>query len=158
AYAAQVRARRDAALDKGQGAPRYLTDILKRILTSQSDADGYLVLCDGSPTDAADCEALARIHEQHGEPEDALSWVERGLALLRQGRAGSTSAAQLERRQLELLELLGRTSEAIELVWQRFESSPSPSTYATLMQMIPSRDRDAWHAKAMTAVGPRKSY
>lgn len=155
AFAARVRARLDASAPDDRGSAGYprrrWTEVLKHVLAARADADGYLRLCEESALASADCEVLAGIHEGRGELEEALSWVERGLALVDGERSGVSASYDLKKRQRELLPRLGRRGEAIATAWGDFESGPSKYSYQTLMQVVPDEEHATWHDKAMAA-------
>ena len=117
AFAAQARSVLDATAPTTRGSAgsprRHWTEILKHILTARADAEGYLTLFGASVPGPADCDVLAGIHEARGEFEEALAWVERGLALVHRAPLGSSAGYELERRQRDLLARLGRAEEAV---------------------------------------------
>ena len=155
AFAERVRARLDASAPDDRGSAGYprrqWTEVLKHILAARADAEGYLRLCKESALASADCEVLAGIHEGRGDLQEALSWVERGLALVDGERIGMSAEYDLKKRQRELLPRLGRGGEAIAAAWMDFENGPGEYTYKALMQLVPDEERVAWHDKAMAA-------
>jgi hypothetical protein len=83
-------------------------------------------------------------------PADALTWVERGLALAARTRA-SLADHDLGRLRRELLRKLGRDEVALEAAWADFARHPDKYAYEELRRYVPEADRAAWHAKAMEA-------
>ncbi|MFH1532403.1 MAG: DUF6880 family protein [Pseudomonadota bacterium] len=154
AFAAQVRARLDAAApdDRGPtGFPRRRwTAALKSILAAQGDAEAFVALAEEGSLGSADCNVVAGIREARGAFEDALAWVERGLALAENERY-SSATYELKKRQRALLLQLGRADEAIAAAWADFERAPGRCGYETLMELVPEAERAAWHDKAMDA-------
>jgi len=152
AFAAQVRARLDASTPDDRGSAGYprrrWTAALKRILAAQGDAEAYVALAEESAIDSKDCSVLAGIHEDRSELEEALAWVERGLALTANERY-SSAEHDLKKRQRALLPRLGRADEAVTAAWADFQSSPSRYTYETLVELVSEEERAAWHDKAM---------
>jgi len=150
---ARVRFEASAPDDGGPGGypRRRWTEVLKRTLAAQSDAEEYLALCERTLLTSSDCDVLAAIHEGRGDLDVALSWVERGLELA--GRVGSSGSAEhdLKKRQRSLLLRLGRKPEAIDLAWRDFEKGPNVFAYETLIGLVPAAERDRWHRNAMVA-------
>ena len=154
AFARKVRERLDAAPpdDRSRsGYPRRRwTTALKRVLAAQGDADGYVALAEETALDSHDCDVAAGIHEDRGALDDALAWVERGLAVA--ATEGYRSAEyDLKKRRRALLPRLGRADEAIAAAWADFERAPSKYTYADLVKLVAEDDRPTWHEKAMVA-------
>jgi len=154
AFAVQVRGRLDASALDDRGSAGYpcrrWTAALKRILAAQEDADAYLALCDETALGSKECSVLAAIHQRRGGSEDALDWVERGLALAQTERY-SSAEYELKKLQRELLPRLGRADEAIAAAWADFQRGPSKHSYETLMELVPESDLRSWHDKAMAA-------
>jgi uncharacterized Zn finger protein len=46
---------------------------------------------------------------------------------------------------------LGRAGDALESAWVEFQEHPSKFTYKELMRYVPTKQRKAWHEKAMEA-------
>ena len=133
------------------GAPRrQWTAILRTLLAAQGDADGYRRHCEASGgVTAADCDALAEIHERAGRLEAALAWVERGRGASRSGATGSLAAHELYERHLSLLQRLGRADEALAEVWTHFARDPSSYGYDELMERAPAAEKASWHERAV---------
>jgi Family of unknown function (DUF6880) len=158
AFAQAVRARLDEAeatrsMAQDEGDSRYKQhrrmEILKAIYDAQRNVEAYLGLCAEDALTPADCEVVAGLYQRRGEPDAALTWVDRGLQLEAGGRRGS--GLRLSELKRALLRTLGRAGEALELAWQEFQAAPSVFTYKTLMDCVPESERDHWHAKAMQA-------
>lgn len=153
ALAAEARVRFEASAPDDRGPVGYprrrWTEVFKRTLAAQSDAEEYLALCELTLLASSDCDVLAAIHEGRGDPDVALSWVERGLELA--GREGYSGSAEhdLKKRQRILLLRLGRRPEAIDLARRDFEKGPNVFAYETLIGLVPAAERDRWHRKAM---------
>jgi len=154
ALAAQVRTRLDTAAMDDQGPAgfphRRWTAALKRILAVQGDAEAYLALAEEDSLESSDCDVIASIQETRGALEDALTWVDRGLALA-DNEHYSSATYELKKRQRALLSRLGRSDEAIAAAWADFEHAPGRYAYETLMELVPEDERAAWHDKAMAA-------
>jgi hypothetical protein len=86
-----------------------------------------------------------------GQPAQALSWVERGLALEAQSSYGSFAGHSLAELKPRLLADLGRGEQALETAWTDYHKHPSRYAYDHLMAFVPEPDRSAWHDKAITA-------
>jgi uncharacterized Zn finger protein len=50
-----------------------------------------------------------------------------------------------------LLVKLGRSEDALQSVWEEFQTHPSKSTYENLVRYVPKTERGAWQEKAMAA-------
>ncbi len=127
---------------------------LKAIHRARGDIPAYSQLCAsiGGPT-PADCETLARMLLAHRQAEDALAWVERGLALAEQPRCwGNESASLLPRLRREILQTLGRSEEALASAWEAYQRAPSTFSYEDLMNFVAKGERAEWHAKALAAL------
>jgi hypothetical protein len=128
------------------------SEILRTIYLAQKDSAAYLSHANRTGITAQDCHALAAMLLARRKPEEALAWVERGIALDRENPHGRTSAGyDLTRLHRELLTRLGRGNEAIEAAWADFRKEPGKFSYDELMKFVPKTGRAAWHQKAMDA-------
>lgn len=94
--------------------------------------------------------AIAKMLQARRKPTDALTWVERGLALA--GRTpGSLADHDLRMLERELLRKVGRGADALAAAWREFEQHPNKYTYEELVRSVSAAERAAWHAKAMHA-------
>ena len=85
------------------------------------------------------------------KPEEALSWVERGIEIAAKDPRSSSADHELQKLRRELLRRLGRGEEALESAWAEFRQAPSKYSYDDVMKFVPKQDRASWHAKAMEA-------
>src|SRR5439155_25158033 len=83
--------------------------------------------------------------------DEALAWVDRGLAVEKTHPHGSMAGHDLAKLKRELLTQLGRSRDALEEAWAEFREHPSTFSYEELMRFVPKAERAAWHAKAMDA-------
>jgi uncharacterized protein DUF6880 len=136
------------------GAPEYrrrrAAEILRAILATQRNVEAYVALCEKTELLPADCLALARMLQARRKPTDALTWVERGLALEKK-RPSSFAEHDLAKLKRDLLVKLGRGDAALEAAWVDFSAHPSKYSYADLMRYVPEGERAAWHNRAMDA-------
>jgi hypothetical protein len=163
AFERQIRARFEAASTAtptpGKSAihdEEYLrrrgSEILRTIYLVRRNLAAYLAHATQTGITARDCRALAAMLLARRKPEEALAWVERGIALDRENPHGRTSAGyDLTRLHRELLTRLGRGNEAIEAAWAEFRKDPGKYSYDELMKFVPRTGRAAWHEKAMDA-------
>ena len=94
------------------------SEILRTIYLAQKNSAAYPSHANRTGITAQDCHALAAMLLARRKPEEALAWVERGIALDRENPHGRTSAGyDLTRLHRELLTRLGRGNEAIEAAW-----------------------------------------
>ena len=163
-FATQVRSRFDAAgrpsmprkdsQDARQNTSyrrRYWGGVLKTIHAAQRDVDAYVSLCKETELLPIDCEIVAGMLQSRRKPDQALEWVERGLALEKQNPGGQGSSYKLADMKRTLLAKLGHTGEALTSAWTEFEKYPCKLAYDQLMKYVPKEDRTSWHNKAMNA-------
>lgn len=162
AFERQVRARFEAKDAAGQASdrarrrdPAYARrrwgEVLRAIYTRQRDVRAYVALCEQTEVSAQDCLAVATMLTARRQRDEALAWVERGLAVERTHPHGSMAGHDLARRKRELLTKLGRSRDALEEAWAEFRADPNTFSYEELMRFVPKAERAAWHAKAMDA-------
>ncbi len=130
-------------------ARRRAAEIMRAILAEQRNVEAYLALAEATELTPADCLALARILRARRKPAEALTWVERGLALERKSLSSADHDLGALRR--DLLVELGRGDAALEAAWTDFKAQPSKYSYADLLRYVPRAERVAWHQKAMEA-------
>lgn len=153
AFAAQVRARFESAGGAGDDrrsdyARRRWGQALRTVLLAQKDAEAYARLAEETGVTGEDCHAMATILVGRRRPEDALAWIDRGLALDGETR-GSWNEARLAELRGRVLRKLGRDDEALEAVWARYREHPSRFRHDDLLQHVPKPARPAWHEKAI---------
>ena len=85
------------------------------------------------------------------KPNDALAWVERGLAMEKPNAFGRGVSYKLGEMRRALLVKLRRGGEALDSAWAEFEARPGKVTYDELARYVPKAERGAWHEKAMDA-------
>ena len=130
-------------------ACRRAAEILRAILVEQRNVEAYVALVEATELTPVDCLALAKMLQARRNPADALTWVERGLALER--KASSFADLNLGKLKREVLVKLGRGNAALEAAWTDFKAHPSKYPYVDLLSYIPKAERAAWHEKAMDA-------
>jgi hypothetical protein len=158
AFERQVRLRLQAALDKRKRSPRPQSDfhlnhwgqMLKAIYVQQRNIPICLEVASQIGLTQADCEAVATMFQAKRKPQDALSWVERGLEMGMRDRF-ETGAARLAEMRRALLAKLGRGEEALQSAWTEFPAHPNRFTYEELLRYVPKAERGPWREKAMAA-------
>jgi hypothetical protein len=161
AFESEVRARFDmecAALGERKPAspnPNYARDhwcrMLKAVYSQRRDVGKYIELTIQTGLTPADCEAIAAMFQARRKPQDALAWVERGLAMEKPNAFGRGGGYKLGEMRRTLLVKLGRGGEAIDSAWAEFRKEPGKFTYDELVRYVPKAQRRAWHEKAMDA-------
>jgi hypothetical protein len=161
AFTDQIQARLDAAahaaaVSEGsdranQYAGRRWAQALRTLHATRNDLHAYLALAEQTGLTPDDCLTLANMLAHRGQPAQALSWVERGLALEAQSSYGSFAGHSLAELKPRLLADLGRGEQALETAWADYRKHPSRYAYDHLMAFVPEPDRSAWHDKAITA-------
>ncbi len=124
-------------------------EILRAIYTQQRDVRAYVALCERTQLSAQDCLAVATMLKTRRKRDEALAWVDRGLALEKKHPHGSMAGHNLVTLKRELLRKLGRHQDALEDAWAGFREHPSTFSYEDLMRFVPKAEHAAWHAKAM---------
>lgn len=148
AFEQVVRERMEKAPGRRAGpsfARRRATEMLRAIYTQQRNVPAYIAICEKDPS-TTDCLAIATMLRR--EPQEALTWVEKGLALGRE-RSESCAAYDLTKLRRELLTRLGRGGDALADAWSAFENYPSKYSYEELQRYVPKEERATWHEKAM---------
>lgn len=154
----QIRTKFESSLtqgDKEKHSPGYARrrwgGVLKTLLTAQRNVDAYIALCDQTELEAKDCMAIAKIYKIRRRPEEALSWIERGLKIERSDSGKSLGEHDLCELKRSLLAKLGRPGDALQSAWSEFKVHPSIFTYKELMRYVPAKEKTEWHQKAMKA-------
>jgi hypothetical protein len=148
AFAGQVRARFEAR--RAAGGRRRWDQILRTLLLAQKDVDAYARLAEDTGVSRDDCHTMATMLVGRRRPEDALTWIDRGLAL--DERSGSaTTEIRLAELKGRVLRKLGREEEALDAVWTRYLEHPSRYRYDDLLRFVPKEERPAWHERAVEA-------
>ena len=158
AFVQQIRSKFESTLTQGDKEKRFpgyarrrWGGALKTLLTGQRNVDAYIALCEQTELETKDCMAVAKIYRSRRRPEDALSWVERGLEIARSDSRRSFGEHDLREMKRALLAKLDRPEDALQSAWSEFESHPSTFTYKELMRYVPAKEKMAWHQKAMEA-------
>jgi hypothetical protein len=161
AFESEICARYDkecAALGERKSAapnPNYARDRWRRMLqavySKQRNVRKYIDLTEQTRLTQADCEAIASIFQARRKPNDALDWVERGLAMEKPNAFGRGVTGKLGAMRRSILVKLDRGGEALDSAWAEFQAQPSKFTYDELVRYVPKAERGAWHTKAMDA-------
>jgi hypothetical protein len=135
--------------------PNYARDhwcrMLKAVYSQQRNVARYIDLTERTELTQADCEAIAAMLQARRKPNDALAWVERGLAMEKPNASGRGASYKLGEMRRALLVKLDRGGEALDSAWAGFQNQPGKFTYEELVRYIPKAERGAWHEKAMDA-------
>lgn len=162
AFEKHIRARFDAAAKKTSkkgGKPRERPDHIRRrwgealqtIHAARKNVAAYIALAEETGLTAKDCHTIAALFVSKRKPEEALSWVERGLEIDRQTRHGSMASCDLTTLNRDLLARLGRGDEALDAAWNDYRKHPNIFTYDDLMKYVPKARKMEWHRKAIEA-------
>jgi uncharacterized Zn finger protein len=125
--------------------------MLRTVYLAQKNVDAYVALSNATELTGQDCHALATMLVTRRKPAEALSWVERGLALDKKVPHGSMAGHDLAHLKRDLLTKLGRGNEALDAAWAEFRAHPSKYSYDDLMKYVPKTERRSWHEKAIEA-------
>ena len=162
ALTSQVRARFEAAAQPAVAADasrpanesyarRRWAEVLRTLYAAQRDLDSYVALTQETGVTPADCYALAKMQSARRKPEEALSWVERGIALDATTPHGSPDRHRLAELKTRLLVKLGREEAAVDAAWADHRARPSRYSYDDLMKLVPEAERRDWHDRAVDA-------
>ena len=158
AFVGQIRSKFESSLlqdEKNERFPGYARrrwgGALKTLIAAQRNLNAYIELCDQTELGVGECKAIAEMYRSRRRPEEALSWVERGLKIARSDSKRSFGDHELREIKRGLLAKLGRAGDALESAWSEFEQHPSIFTYKELMRYVPTKEKKAWHEKAMEA-------
>ncbi|MFH1673532.1 MAG: DUF6880 family protein [Pseudomonadota bacterium] len=156
AFVHQIRSKLESSLtedDKEKGSPGYArrrwSGALKTLLAAQRNIEAYIALCEQTELETKDCKAIAEIYRSRRRPEDALSWVERGLEIARSNSREGYEEYGLGELRRVLLVKLGWPEDARQSAWSEFAAHPSTFTYKELMRYVPAKEEMTWHQKAM---------
>ncbi|MCG6868451.1 MAG: hypothetical protein LJE91_06895 [Gammaproteobacteria bacterium] len=157
-FVQQIRSKFESALAQGEkekGLPGYARrkwgGALKTLLAGQRDVDAYVSLCEQTELEAKNCKAIAEMYRSRRRPDEALTWVERGLEIARSNSRKSYGEHELHEMKRALLAKIGQPGDALQSAWSEFEKHPSTFTYKELMRYVPVKEKKAWHQKAMEA-------
>ncbi|MBI4604471.1 MAG: hypothetical protein HY721_21120 [Planctomycetes bacterium] len=112
---------------------RRAAGVLKTISRAGRDREGYLSVVEAMELAPEDCEALAEVSRALRRPQEALSWVERGLKLSGDG----LTSHDLTTLRMDLLKRLGRGDEAVACAWEAYVKGPSPYAFGELLRRAP---------------------
>jgi hypothetical protein len=161
AFESEVCARFDkecAALGERTSAapnPNYARDrwrrMLEAIYSKQRNVAKYIELTERTELTGGDCEAIAAMFHTRRKPNDALAWVERGLAMEKPNAFGRGVSHKLGEMRRAILVKLDRRGEALDSAWAEFQTQPGKFTYEELVRYVPKAERGEWHQRAMEA-------
>lgn len=150
--ATQTTSAPDERLRSDQGyARRRWAEALRTLYFAQRDIQAYVGLAEETGLTAHDCHAVATMLVARRKPDQALSWVERGIELETKTPRGSWAGHSLAELKPHLLKKLGRENEAREAAWAEYRELPSRYSHDDLMRFVPKTERLAWHEKAIEA-------
>jgi tetratricopeptide (TPR) repeat protein len=128
---------------------------LKEIYISKEAVQPYAELCERLGFSPRDCEHLAEMEMARQRWNQALAWVEKGLALepaRNWHNEGSYSLAQMKPK---ILGKLGRKEGALTQAWADFEADPCEMGYVEFMQFVPKDQKAQWRERALTMAEER---
>jgi hypothetical protein len=164
AFVTQIRARFAAAAKaapktdgKFEDRPEYVrrrwSEALRTLYAAQKDVAAYIALAKETGLTAQDCHTVAKLLVTRRKPEEAFTWVERGIDVDKKAPRGSMAGHDLAKLKRDILSKLGRGNEALDAAWADYREHPSKYTYDDLMQFVPKAERSKWHEKAIDAAG-----
>jgi hypothetical protein len=162
AFERQVRTRFDGAAvtespcvgsqgDQNKYNRKRWGDVLRTLYFKQKDVAAYVSLAEETGLTAQDCHDVATLLITCCKPEEALTWVERGIDLDKKCIKGSLAYHNLAKLKRDLLIRLGRDDEALEDAWADYQKHPGKNAYDDLMRLAPKTERAKWHERAIEA-------
>src|SRR3989304_5936480 len=124
----------------------------KRKATRNMPAVAGAIRCGRSTSRRGTSTHTSRSRRRRGsrrKPEEALSWIERGIDIAGKAPHASAGDYDLVRLKRSLLDRLGRGSEALEDAWAEYRKHPNKYAYDELMQFVPKAEGATWHRKAL---------
>jgi len=157
AFSAQIRAKYESSTaappDGGDRATSYARrrwgGALKTLLAAQRDIDTYVAVCEQTELISRDCRTIAEMYRRRRRPQDALSWVERGLEIAAADPRRGYGESELHELKRSLLARLGHAEDALASAWNEFKEYPSTHRYQELMRYVPAGEKQTWHERAM---------
>ena len=125
--------------------------ILRSIYAQQRSVEMYLDIAARTGLTQTDCETIATMLQAKRKPNEALSWLERGIEMENAGSFKAGASYKLVEMRRALLAKLGRGREALNSAWAEFQAHPSRFTYDELLRYVPKSERGSWQEKAMAA-------
>ncbi|MBN1170572.1 MAG: hypothetical protein JXA67_00160 [Micromonosporaceae bacterium] len=141
-----------------RGARARWAEVLRALHTARGDLDAYVELAERTGLTTADCLAVANLLVTRDDAAQALSWVERGLALDAQLQHGSMAGYDLRKLKPQLLVGLGQGEQALDIAWAGYQQHPSQYSYDQLMAFVPEAERPTWHTRAIAAALDGERY
>jgi hypothetical protein len=125
AFEQAVRARFEASCGKQQqNTGNYIRDqwgqILRSIYAQQRSVEKYLDVAARTGLTQTDCETIATMLQAKRKPNEALSWIERGIEMENAGSFKAGTSYKLFEMHRALLAKLGRGREALDSAWAEF--------------------------------------
>jgi hypothetical protein len=151
AFEQEVRGRFDQAGPNANFVRDRWCQVLKAVYSQRRDIGKYIDLTARTGTTPADCETIAAMFQAKRKPSDALTWVERGLAMGKPNDFWGGTSDKLGEMRRALLVKLGRAGEALDSAWAEFQAHPGTDTYEQLLRYVPKTERGAWRERAMEA-------
>ena len=111
------------------------------------DADAVVAVLARDQSSAYQFIRIAEVYREAGRYDDALTWLEKGLA------AFGTNDVRLVDALAEEYHRAGRGADAVELCWRAYEPEPSPAGYRRLSENARKAGAwDDWRDRALTAL------
>ena len=143
------RARGNQNDQSGSYSGDHWAQTLKSIYAQQGSVEKYLAVAERTGLRPDDCATVGLLLEARRKLDDALIWIERGIAMEGSQRFTAYAGNNLAGMRRALLKKLGRGQEALDSAWAEFEKRPGTFAYEELMRYVPKPDRSAWHERAM---------
>jgi hypothetical protein len=142
-------ARRNQNDQSGSYSGDHWAQTLKSIYAQQGSVEKYLAVAERTGLTPGDCAAVALMLEAKRKLDDALIWIERGIAMEGSQHFAAYAGNNLAGMRRALLKKLGRGQEALDSAWAEFEKHSGTVAYEELMRYVSKPNRGAWHERAM---------
>lgn len=133
---------------------RYQVERLKKMFKARKAPAPYIKFAEDFGVSENDCQEIAELLASRGKHAEALTWVDRGLALPEPDSYRGRAFDSLTGLRRKLLLELGRGEEALISAWSEYQARPSWQAYEELMAFVSRGKKKEWHDKALDAASP----
>jgi len=129
-----------------------ITRWLKQIADALGDVDEYIALVESENQEQSEAIPIARRLFEAGRLQEALAYIEKCTS-----RFASIRSYDYHRLKSKTLVALGREEEARVVLWHEFFSSPSMSTFESILELTSDEDKTEARQKAAVLAESHRS-